>query len=203
MTFLPFRLFTYYGSSVNMGQRIKYHYYNTPKGNNFLALFLKTFGWHNFSITVVETCSREQIVARENWYLYTFKPLLNVIMTANPRDILGLSVLTRSKISLALTGRKDSDSTRARKSVGKIGPKNHNYGTGPSKATLDAAAEMNGKTVYVYTENSFTLVTGAPFRSIRLAAKTMGIGATTLTTKLDTNKAYKGYYYYTSLRQQP
>lgn len=30
-----------------------------------------------------------------------------------------------------------------RKSVGKIGPKNHNYGTGPSKATLDAASSVS------------------------------------------------------------
>ena len=28
ITFLPFRMFTYYGSSSNLGIRFKYHYYN-------------------------------------------------------------------------------------------------------------------------------------------------------------------------------
>lgn len=40
ITFLPFRLFTYYGS--NLGERLKYHYYNTPKQPSLLGL--NTFG---------------------------------------------------------------------------------------------------------------------------------------------------------------
>jgi len=60
ITFLPFRLFSYYGSSVDLGARFKYHYYNGPKQNNFLGLFLKVFGWSFFSITVVETCPRNR-----------------------------------------------------------------------------------------------------------------------------------------------
>jgi hypothetical protein len=31
ITYLPNRLFTYYGSSKNIGQRIKYHFYNGAK----------------------------------------------------------------------------------------------------------------------------------------------------------------------------
>jgi len=56
ITFLPFRLFTYYGSSNEFGVRFKYHYFNGAKQTNFLALFLRVFGWANFSITVVELC---------------------------------------------------------------------------------------------------------------------------------------------------
>lgn len=44
ITFLPFRLFTYYGSSSNLGMRFKYHYYNGSKLRNFLGYFLKSFG---------------------------------------------------------------------------------------------------------------------------------------------------------------
>jgi hypothetical protein len=36
ITFLPIKLFTYYGSSKNIGQRIKYHYYNGKKEKKFL-----------------------------------------------------------------------------------------------------------------------------------------------------------------------
>jgi len=75
--------------------------------------------------------------------------------------------------------------------------KNHNYGVGASKVTLDAAAEANGTKVFVYNETFLTAHQFSPFRSIRQAALHMKIGTTTLTNKLDTKKAYKGYYYYT------
>ena len=54
LTFLPCKLFTYYGSSKNLSLRLKYHSYNTSKENTFLALFIKTFGWDCFAVTVVE-----------------------------------------------------------------------------------------------------------------------------------------------------
>ena len=61
LTFLPCRLFTYFGSSKDLGERFKYHYYNTYKSTTFLALFIKkknkkkkTFGWDSFALTVVE-----------------------------------------------------------------------------------------------------------------------------------------------------
>ena len=41
ITFLPFRMFTYYGSSSNLGMRFKYHYFNGSKQANFLGLFLR------------------------------------------------------------------------------------------------------------------------------------------------------------------
>jgi len=44
ITYLPCRLFTYYGSSNNIGRRIKYHYYHTGKQKNFLGSFIKLFG---------------------------------------------------------------------------------------------------------------------------------------------------------------
>jgi len=69
ITFLPFRLFTYYGSSSDLGLRFKYHYYNGAKQRNFLGFFLKTFGWTNFAITVIEVCPKDKLgspYGREN-----------------------------------------------------------------------------------------------------------------------------------------
>lgn len=45
ITFLYFKLFTYYGSSANLGQRIKYHYYNGKNQNTFLGFFYSLF-WY-------------------------------------------------------------------------------------------------------------------------------------------------------------
>ena len=54
ITFLPYRLFTYIGSSKDLGARFKYHYYMTSKLDTFLGYFIKVFGWEHFSITVLE-----------------------------------------------------------------------------------------------------------------------------------------------------
>lgn len=101
ITFLPFRMFTYYGSTKDFAQRLKYHYYNGPKQNNFLGLFLSVFGWSCFSITIVEVCSISDLAPRENWYLTHFKPLLNSAMVAYAMKSFTISALTRSKISMA------------------------------------------------------------------------------------------------------
>ena len=200
ITFLPFRLFTYYGSSSDLGARFKYHYFNGAKQSNFLGLFLKVFGWSNFSVTVVEVCPRNKLIDRENWYLSVFNPLLNVLMSSSmdPREINTLSLLTRSKISATLTGRKDSVETRAKMSESQKGAKNPFYGKGPGAKALDIAAEKAGTKVFVYDAKDFILVNGQPFRSLRMVTKIMPISNSTLPSKLDTGKPFKGYYYYTS-----
>lgn len=109
-----------------------------PLTHNFLGLFLKVFGWVKFSITVIETCPRDMLPERENWYLLTFKPLLNVLKKnyTDPRVPGTQSLLTRSKISATLKGRKDNDVTRAKKqekSASRIGSLNPFFGKGPGK----------------------------------------------------------------------
>ena len=110
----------------------------------------------------------------------------------------GLSQLTRSKISSTLTGRKDSEETRKKKSMSRLGELNPFYGKGPGIKALDIAAEKAGTKVYVYSVDTFTLVNGKPFRSLRMTANSMPVGHSTLPSKLDTGKAFKGYFYYTT-----
>ena len=127
MTFLPFRLFTYYGSSSNLGSRLKYHVFNSKYDSTFLGIFLATFGLENFSFTVVELCKKEDCRIRENWYLSTFQPLLNMLMDAYIYQPLMTpyihSPITRARISASLLGRIESVETRKRKSIARSGEK--------------------------------------------------------------------------------
>lgn len=107
-----------------------------------------------------------------------------------------ISLLTRSKISKTLIGRKDSEITRTKKSISRKGILNPFYCKGPGIKALDIAAEKAGTKIYVYDITKFNLVNNKPFRSIRSAAKVLPISANTLSKKLDTNKPFKGYYYY-------
>lgn len=127
-----------------------------------------------------------------------YKPLLNVSTTAYAVMSNVVSALTRSKISATLVGRKDSDATRARKSAAQQGVKHRLYGKPLPLAMLDKAAELKGTKVYVYDITTFSLINGKPFRSIRSAAKQMPISPMKLTSILNSNVSFKGYYYYTS-----
>lgn len=197
ITYLNCRHFYYYGSSRNLGQRLKYYYYNGPSQISLLGIFLKRFGWKTFSVTIVEVCSPSKIQERENWYLKKYRPLLNILEEAySDSRSLEKSPLTKLKISTTLLGRSHNDDTRLRMSNSRLGAKNQYWQKGLPKATLDAAAAVLGKPIYVYTEESFTLVNDKPFRSIREAVKHLPISQSTLPRKLDSSKPFKGYYYF-------
>jgi group I intron endonuclease len=162
-------------------------------------MFLNAFTPYCFSIT--EITSSDKLIERENWYLSTFKPLLNVETSNAGRQLINSSIfplLTRSKISITLTGRKDSVETRAKKSKAITGSNNPFFGKGPGKKALDIAAELSGTKVYVYDVSTFSLVNGNPFRNIRDTIKAMPISNSALVKRLDTGKTFKGYYYYTT-----
>jgi hypothetical protein len=73
---------------------------------------------------------------------------------------------TRSKISATLTGRKDSDETRVKKSESQKGANNPFYGKGPGAKALDIAAEKAGTKVFVYDAKDFILVKWTTFSKL-------------------------------------
>ena len=83
------------------------------KVQTFLGYFIKVFGWEHFSITVLVQVPVDFLEQRENWYLKTLMPLLNIQTQANvdSRDS-SRSPFTKQKISQALLGRKHSEVTR-------------------------------------------------------------------------------------------
>ena len=124
------KLFTYYGSSKNIGARFKYHYYNGKNKNNLLGLFLKVFDWSNFSFTLIEQCSENKLRIRENWYLDIYKPLLNYLTHSyrDPKIFQRISPMTKRKISASLKGKNMSLETRKKMSISKSGSNNFYFG---------------------------------------------------------------------------
>lgn len=76
---------------------------------------------------------------RENWYLSTFNPLLNVATSSyyKPSTDRSVSMFTRSKISASLVGRVDTEETRAKKRASRLGSLNPFFGVGPGIKALD------------------------------------------------------------------
>ncbi len=200
ITFTPLKLFSYYGSSKNIGQRLKYHYYNGKNQNTFLGLLIYIFGWKFFTVTVIETCTINSIKEREDWYLKTFKPLLNILTETytNAQNKFVVSNITKAKISLALRGRTWTKESKEKRRLSISGNKNFYFGKSLPKSTLDLAALVLGKPIYVYDETNFKLLNDKPFRSIRDTVKNLPVSQATLPKKLDTGKPFKGYFYYST-----
>lgn len=104
--------------------------------------------------------------------------------------------LTRAKISISLKGRMWSPESKAKRRTSILGINHYNQGRSLPVSTLDAAALVLGKPIYVYDTINLRLVNGRPFRSIREAVKELPISQPTLPKKLDNGKPFKGYYYY-------
>lgn len=123
--------------------------------------------------------------------------MLNVLMSTSVQAVpRTLSLLTRSKISASLMGRKDSEITRIKKSKSRTGTINPFFGKGPGIVALNKAAEMAGTKVYVYSATDFSFVNS--FRSLRSTCSNIPISHGTLPSKLNTGKPFKGYYYYSN-----
>lgn len=110
----------------------------------------------------------------------------------------GISAITRARISASLTGRTHTQQTKALMSQLRTGAGNPYHGRSLDKKTLDAAVLATATPIYAYDVDTFTLVNGVPFQSIRETAKHLPIGASTLPLKLNTNKPFKGYFYYST-----
>lgn len=119
---------------------------------------------------------------------YSHQPL-GIIYTHSP--------ITRARISASLLGGTDSEQTRIRKSIARLGKNNPLYGKSLPLHVLDAAALKLGTPVYVYDQKTFTLINNIHFRSLPETAKHMPISCASLVIKLNTNKAFKGFYYFT------
>lgn len=189
--------FYYYGSSKDLGTRLKYHYYVTPKDSNKFGLFLKTVGWDYFSVTIVELCDSKDLAERETWYLQKYRPLLNTLFEVGEwPGVKFHSESTKTLISKTLTGKTHSEETKLKMSQSHQGEKNIFFNKSLPKATLDAAALVNSNLVWVYNAETKTLLKESPISSKRQTAKILGISYNSVVKYLDTDKSFKGFLMY-------
>jgi group I intron endonuclease len=117
---------------------------------------------------------------------------------SDPRKNNEISILTKNKISKALTGRKHSLESKLKMSKSRMGIKNYYFGKRLSSLTLEAAQLVKGKKIYAYYVEDLSLVNNAPFIGIRDTVKHLPISTVTLKNKLDKGVAFKGYYYFSN-----
>jgi group I intron endonuclease len=77
----------YIGSSTNLSKRLQqyyqYSYISSPdRGQSKIYSSILKYGYSNFSLEILEYCEIENTIDREQFYIDTMKPDLNILPTA-------------------------------------------------------------------------------------------------------------------------
>lgn len=104
----------YVGSSINITARFYMYfslYHITSRKNSVICRALLKYGYSKFSLEILEYCSPEIVIKREQYYIDLYKPEYNILKVAG--SSLGHITLeaTKAKISAAKFGVKPSSET--------------------------------------------------------------------------------------------
>ena len=106
---------TYIGSSVDLSTRFSqyfnYNHISNPKLKIALYIAILSYGYTAFRLEVLEYCSREKLIEREQFYLDKFKPEYNILKIAGSYIGFKHSEATKELMSELAKGRKFSKET--------------------------------------------------------------------------------------------
>lgn len=107
----------YIGSAVYIKSRWARHRTDLRKGchaNKHFQSAWNMYGEKSFIFEVIEECSLENIVEREQYYLNTLKPEYNILLTAKSSIGLKHTQKTKDKLSQIFKGRAPSNKGKPR-----------------------------------------------------------------------------------------
>lgn len=148
---------SYIGSSSNLGERL-YRYYKLDyllgvlarSRSNIISSLLK-YGYSSFRLEILEYCSREDLLKKEQDYIDGLKPEYNILKTTI--SSLGLKHTEEAKLKMSklALGREISRETRAKISAAKIGQRgmkvllvDHKTGDTAEYVSINQAAKALG-----------------------------------------------------------
>lgn len=130
---------SYIGSSVNLIVRFRCYYsFNfisaaLAKGKSLIYSAILKHGYSNFQVEILEYCTAENAISREQYYIDLLKPEYNMQAIAGSRLGSKHSAESLLKISKASQGRKLTEETKKLLSLASKGMNNPNYGKTHSK----------------------------------------------------------------------
>lgn len=183
--YILYNIFTgrkYIGSSRNLRHRKISHFSGLRNGtheNYKVQMEWDTYGMDGFRWEILEHCPEDKLVEREQWWLDSLKPELNILLTADNHTCRETTLRQegRRKQAERLRGRRASDETRKKMSqshllhwsdpvnreklkrtpeqrahLSKIntGENNPNWGKTRSQETKNKARKSLSKLVYIF-----------------------------------------------------
>jgi len=107
---------SYVGSSANLSVRFKqyfnYNHISHPKRNMTICKSLLKHGYAKFRLEVLEYCSTDKLLTREQFYFDSYNPEYNILKIAGSPLGYRHNEAAKARISLASKNRIVSESTR-------------------------------------------------------------------------------------------
>jgi group I intron endonuclease len=108
--------FSYVGSSIDLSKRLlnyfNINYLTKPGRNMIISRSLLKNGYSSFKVEILEYCSPEDTLSREQYYLDLLKPKYNILTKAGSMAGFKHSEESKIKISKARFGLKFSEETK-------------------------------------------------------------------------------------------
>lgn len=101
----------YVGSAVDLTGRKNRHLHslrNNKHCNTFMQNLYNKYGEYGFKFVILEECKKEQLIAREQYYIDTLKPDINICKIAGSTLGIKLSDETKRKLSETFKGMQRS-----------------------------------------------------------------------------------------------
>lgn len=196
---------TYIGSSVNLGRRLRVYYdfsflsVRVQKSKSRIYSAILKYGYSNFQLEILEYCTKEKAVSREQYYIDLFKPEYNLNSTAGSRLGSNHSEETKLKMSKSAQGRKLTEQTKNLLSLASKGVNNPNFGRKHSAETkaLISLARLGKSILSESIKNKMSVDSGTAvkvldlntneisvYTSITKAAEGMGVRQPSLSKRL-------------------
>jgi len=182
----------YIGSSINLTNRFRCYYNELDmkktleKGKSNIYSALLKHGHSNFSLTILEYCSPEQCIEREDFYLSCLPHEYNILKKAG-------SWLGHKHSDKTLTIMSDAKKGENNPMYGKTGENHHNYG----QPRPEGAGRPSQQIEVTDIANNIT----TSYDSIHEAARALNIHQTVIDKYFYRNqkKPYKGKYTFKKL----
>lgn len=187
---------TYIGSSVNLARRLRVYYdfsylsVRIKSSKSLIYSAILKHGYSNFQLEILEYCTKENAISREQYFIDLCKPEYNLNPVAGSRLGSTYSEESRLKMSNSAKGRKHTEQSKSLLSLAKKGINNPNFGKTRSKETkaLISLARLGKSFLLESTKDRMSKSTGTSLKvldlktnetsiytSITRAAEAMGV----------------------------
>jgi hypothetical protein len=171
----------YVGSSIDLASRISDHLLGSS--SILLQRAFEKYGHDNFKLIIIliPEATRESVLALEQYLMDTLQPEYNILRVAGSS--------AGVKTGPMPPGRK------AKISATKMGHFHFHFVSEETRVRMSLS--HGGVSVHVFDANTLELITIYP--SLRATAKALNVAFLTIKRYLDTDKAYKGYLFKSSV----
>jgi len=199
---------TYIGSSKTLNERLNDYFSLTflkrqlSKGSSVIYSALLKHGYNNFSLDILEYCSSDKLLIREQYYLDLLKPEYNICKTAGSTLGFKHSEVTKAKLSVYNKGinnpnygKKHTYETRLKISINNKGTNHPLYGKEHKDETKKKIGESLksrnlSRSIKIFDELNNLI---KEFPNITSTAKYFNKSIWTIYKHLNKNTRYKGF----------